>query len=181
MSKTKSTVTILHGPYGEAWAFTIKGLFGFPQFGWRRAKNEEKARTSATEEVGRWEKEGVQIIFDRVEVPVRAPKCGGNHKDDTGDFTTNGHAASEGIDIPFGGACPVQGTGDVDGYEAYYRARGEGWSLTITLSEDEEWTFGKSEYAFPDGGWLHRDESLANIATAVAAFRERGIARKATP
>lgn len=47
--------------------------------------------------------------------------------------TTAGQAIGEGYEIDFGGACPVQGTGLVDGHEAYYRARGDRWIVEGTL------------------------------------------------
>lgn len=170
-------VTVLYGPYGDGYAWKITGIPGFDHFGWKRAANEEEARERSRDDARRWTRADAEVIYDKVDVPLQAPKCGGNNDDGQG-FTTDGAADIEGVELSFHGACPVQGEGVVDGYEAYYRARGEGWSLTVTLSEQEVWVFGEQPYAFPDGGWLHRDESIANISRAVAAFRARKFGTK---
>ncbi len=177
------TPKILHGPYGDAWAYVAEPGLGCHSFGWRRAKDELHAIEEGKKELTKWGKlgSGEEPIIDRVTVPVRPPKMGStSEKDEKGAFVTNGeyvetNAAGEPTDtsIPFGGACPVQGEGAVDGHEAYYRARGTGWSLEIMLGEGETWNYGENAYAWPDGGWLHRDESSANIEKGVAMFRSR--------
>lgn len=98
---------------------------------------------------------------------------------------TCGEIHEGGLDLEFYGACPVQGMGTLDGRVAYYRARGTGWSLEVWaegvdiaddgLPEPEsEWLFGdRDAYAFPDGGWLHRDVSITNLRAALAAWRAR--------
>jgi hypothetical protein len=92
--------------------------------------------------------------------------------------TTAGQAIGEGYEIDFGGACPVQGTGLVDGHEAYYRARGDGWSLEIYalgVSADDL----KAEPIFHHHGadlgasWMPAEKSRAHIETAVALFRKQ--------
>jgi len=164
---------IQHGPYGDdgEWAFKYDLGPGIHLTGWHVAKTEAEALEKARAEVAKWGRDGAAAVVERVEVPLRAPRRGGMDE-------TQGHyheLLDDGreVDIPFGGACPVQGEGDVGGLEAYYRARGAHWSLTITLSEQESWTYGRPCGAWPDAGWLHRDESIANIAEAVRAFRLR--------
>jgi hypothetical protein len=103
----------------------------------------------------------------------RAPKIG------TFDEAC-GEVSDDGIDLEFAGACPVQGYGMVHGNPAYYRSRGTGWSLDVyavgvdVCSEEDPtdpiFSHDENPYAFPDGGWIHRDESIANIRKAAAAF-----------
>jgi hypothetical protein len=101
---------------------------------------------------------------------ARHPKLGGF-------WECHGEYVADGVDIAFAGACPVQGEGLVNGLPAYYRARGESWSLTIAsdpcadpLCDSGAWSYWESPYYFPDGGWLHRDESIANIRKAVSLY-----------
>jgi hypothetical protein len=169
---------ILHGPYGEGWAWNVDLGPGCFVRGWHAAKSETEAMEKAREEIGKWNRDPAEAIVDRVEPPLKPPKMGTT--DDDEGYGTDGQYAEtnmagepSGTQISFSGACPVQGTGDVDGYEAYYRARGNGWSLDITLSENECWTYGEADYAWPDGGWIHRDQSIENIERAVTAFRAR--------
>lgn len=94
---------------------------------------------------------------------------------------TQGQAVGDGYDIAFGGACPVQGTGTVDGHEAYYRARGRGWSLEIyapgVSSDDPKATpifyYSEAPYAEYEAGWLTADKSCAHIVAAIAVFRAK--------
>jgi hypothetical protein len=123
---------------------------------------------------------GCVLEFRIVEEPaVREPP-------DLGGFTeTGGDLDEDGLAISFGGACPVQGFGTLDGRVAYYRARGTGWSFEVypvgaTCELDDlpdgepEWIYDKPDvYAWPDGGWLHCDTSLANLREALAAWRSR--------
>jgi hypothetical protein len=108
-----------------------------------------------------------------------APALGG--LDDTA-----GEIYEDDLDLRFGGACPVQGAGTLDGRFCYYRARGTGWRFSVWPQgvtdtddyglprSDEEWFYGDREaYAFPDGGWLHRDVSIANLREALVAWRKR--------
>lgn len=90
---------------------------------------------------------------------------------------TGGVYLDEGVEIHFGGACPVQGEGTVDGRECYYRSRGEGWQFHVAApgSEDvfgdDAWSHSERCYVWPDGGWVSADVSRACIAQGVAAFR----------
>ena len=93
----------------------------------------------------------------------------------------SGRYLAEGVDIPFGGACPVQGDGTLDGHPVYYRSRGTRWSfdvwekdapLTDCLPEgDPIFTYVEIKYTWPDGGWVEADETVANIGKAVELFR----------
>lgn len=78
----------------------------------------------------------------------------------------------DGIKIEWGGMCPVQGTGHVDGKTIYYRARGMGWSVDIAEDTPEAWSYEEAQYIWPDGGWLQASVSAANIRKAVAKWRE---------
>lgn len=115
-----------------------------------------------------------------VEDPNRRkpPRCGSYDE-------TAGEVHEDGLSIRFGGACPVQGEGTLDGCYCYYRARGRRWSFSVwpqgvDIEDDglpdckEEWYYGQDNFcAFPDAGWLHRDESIANLREALAAWRAR--------
>lgn len=115
-----------------------------------------------------------------VELPkLRDPPKIGNVYDTGGEFH------EDGLDLHFCGACPVQGIGSLDGRTCYYRARGRRWSFSVwpqgaeSLNDElpicsEEWSHGNSDYcAFPDAGWIHRDETLKNLREALAAWRSR--------
>lgn len=170
---------ILHGPYGDGWAWQVDLGPGAFCRGWYAAENEAAALEKAREEIGRWKRDPAEAVVDRVEPPLKSPKLGTGDEDERGHGTDGEYVEANiagepnGTRIAFSGACPVQGDGEVDGYEAYYRARGNGWSLDISLSENECWTYGEADYAWPDGGWIHRDESMENIERAVTAFRKR--------
>jgi hypothetical protein len=105
----------------------------------------------------------------------------------TGGFDeTNGSFNEDGLTIEFGGACPVQGFGTLDGRFVYYRARGDGWSFEVwaegvDVADDglpepsPEWALDRhGTYAWPEGGYLHRDQSILNLREALAAWRSRG-------
>lgn len=164
---------IQHGPYGDTWAFKVDLGPGAYTMGWQVADGEQDALEKAKAEVTKWGRDADQAVLERVEVPRKKPKLGG-FADTEGSYHELLDDGRE-VEIPFGGACPVQGEGEVEGLPAYYRSRGAHWSLTITLSEEEEWTYGRVCGAWPDAGWLHREESLRNIAEAVRAFRARGL------
>lgn len=85
----------------------------------------------------------------------------------------SGDVHDDGIEMTFGGGCPVQGQGTIDGLECYYRSRGEGWYVEITMPDGLIWEYGECCYVWPDGGWLHWSESERNIRKAAAEFRER--------
>lgn len=95
---------------------------------------------------------------------------------ETGVTGTYDQAAGElqenGISVQFGGACPVQGDGSVDGQVLYYRSRGSGWSVEIGEGGPDEFYYGESRYVWPDGGWVRADVSRAKIRLAVAKWRE---------
>lgn len=82
---------------------------------------------------------------------------------------TEGTAMGDGFEVSFGGACPVQGDGVVDGFVCYYRARGRSWSLDVAC--EPEWSVARTCYVWPDGGWLRAEISRRNIEAAVAEFR----------
>lgn len=95
---------------------------------------------------------------------------------------THGVAAGEGYEVAFGGACPVQGDGVIDGYPCYYRSRGSGWSLDVypvgtdtysDLDAKPIWEHAETCYLWPDGGWVSAARSVACIERAVALFRAR--------
>jgi len=93
----------------------------------------------------------------------------------------SGHYLEEGVDVPFGGACPVQGEGTLDGHPVYYRSRGTSWSFEV-WEKGTPWTnclpegdpifcCVESKYEWPNAGWIEASESMANIKKAVELFR----------
>lgn len=87
-------------------------------------------------------------------------------------------------------ACPMQLEGTVDGFPAYFRARGEHYTFDIALSGGdavsqslsdsegelsvyERW--GDEPYA---AGWMSEEEARALIAKHVAHWRELRAARE---
>lgn len=95
---------------------------------------------------------------------------------------TKGIYRSNDAYVNFGGACPVEGIGEIDGHGIYYRSRGEGWSLEIyedtidiaeeNVSGDVIWEYGESRYYWPDGGWVSAEVSFANIDKALKLFQK---------
>lgn len=98
---------------------------------------------------------------------------------------TQGFICEDGIDLTWGGACPVQAEGTVDGRAAYYRSRGEGWSLSIAapgsddVFADDAWDYHEAPYFFPDGGWVATEVSERCIRKAIGLFRATTRAGKA--
>ncbi len=96
---------------------------------------------------------------------------------------TAGELREDGIDVEWGGTCPVQGVGEVDGRPVYYRARGDDVRLDFFAAGadpqdhtvDETWSFGE-KYAGPEpnSGWIYSGETRAFIRRAVAAWRAGG-------
>ncbi len=155
---------VLWGEYGDQVAWRIVGTDShLDARGWYVASDESELREKALAQLVRF---GGLVarppVFDKVRVPLRAPQTGSE---------THGSVEGEGFDIEFGGRVPIEGEGTLDGLEVYYRARGHGWSLTVTLSDEQTWTYAENPYAWPDGGWLATGESQANILKAFEAFR----------
>ena len=103
---------------------------------------------------------------------------------------TKGALSEDGLEVEWGGACPVQGFGTIDGYPCYYRSRGESWSFDIfppgtdlsvdaDLSVDPIWSHEADPYIWPDGGWVSSDVSAACIRNAAALFRAQAGAVRA--
>lgn len=90
---------------------------------------------------------------------------------------TFGFIHEAGVDIEWSGACPVQGEGTVDGREAYYRSRGEGWQFHVAgpsqdVFADDAFVYEERRYFFPDGGWVAPRVSEACIRRGVLAYRQ---------
>jgi hypothetical protein len=137
--------------------------------GWRRATDDDRKPCSAREAATQgFDVTGMEIRDDG---PVaKAPIF---RVDVTGEFgETQGEIHDDGIAIGWGGACPVQGEGSVDGRVLYYRARGSGWSIDVAEGSPEEFDYGQAPYIWPDGGWLCASESEHNIRIGVAKWRK---------
>lgn len=75
----------------------------------------------------------------------------------------------------FGGNCPVQAEGMVDGQTFYFRARGDAWSLDIgpedTWHGDGAWRIDGDYGSGFDAGWMHKHEALGFMVEGIAAYR----------
>ena len=101
---------------------------------------------------------------------------------DDGWPRTNGELHEGGLVITFGGACPVQGYGSLDGRGVYFRARHDVWRVEVygegvevdgyigLPKEPPEWVHhGTHDHA----GWMRPDETIAALREALAAYRAR--------
>jgi hypothetical protein len=171
MDDHPKSIVLLMTPFRDGVAFKSPTKGAFFLNGWAF----EKSNADALEHAEKYTPEGTEITVDHVEVDLPDPRIGG--AEDEHGYGTDGVFEAEGVHIPFAGACPVQGDGEVDGFGCYYRSRGSGWALEIKIGGDEPWTYGEWDYVWPDGGWIHRDESMKNLAKAVQKFRERDTAK----
>jgi hypothetical protein len=96
---------------------------------------------------------------------------------------TAGELHDDGIDIEWGGACPVQGEGTADGRPVYFRARSDDVRLDFFAAGAdphdhtvrESWSYEEDyDGAEPHAGWIFRDETAAFMRRAVAAWRAAG-------
>lgn len=73
-----------------------------------------------------------------------------------------------------GGNCPVQAEGTIDDEPFYFRARGQGWSLSVggdDVMMDPKWHHSEQYGDGPfDAGWMPEDEALAFIEQSATAF-----------
>lgn len=93
----------------------------------------------------------------------------------------SGERAGEGWEGGIGSACPVQGTGTVDGHGWYFRARGASWSFEVIHapefdfgSDDEQpilWETGGDYGVWPQAGWMPYSDAWSLIQGAIARFR----------
>lgn len=81
----------------------------------------------------------------------------------------------------FGGNCPVQAEGELDGAFWYFRARGSHWSITVHVDPEQRyWCTDRSELyyhdepygEFPDAGWMPREEAAAFIVRELSKWRD---------
>ncbi len=120
-----------------------------------------------------WLRRPVEYAYDHVVHGARPVRKGTFEE-------TSGSLIGNGIEVLFGGACPVQGEGIVDGRAIYYRSRGTGWQFSVAPEGSDDalgadcWEYGEDPYHWPDGGWVHGEVSRACIRRAVAKWREAG-------
>lgn len=100
--------------------------------------------------------------------------------------TTRGLAEGDGYSLDVGGACPVQGWGEVDRHPCYFRARGECWQFEVYAmgvdprddAADPIWQHEADDEVSDPGGqfcasWMTIGASRECIAAAVALWRAR--------
>lgn len=75
------------------------------------------------------------------------------------------------------GNCPVQAEGILpDGAWYYFRARGRGWSLDVSTSEDAwfngQYLFhaGEKKFIWPHAGWITRREACQLATAAIRQY-----------
>lgn len=86
-------------------------------------------------------------------------------------------------DVTWGGWCPVQGYGLIDGCAVYFRARWTSWSLEIGRGPEVDeyggpahtaWVF-RGEYGMPgEAGWMNDFHVRWCLLVSVAVWRARG-------
>ena len=69
--------------------------------------------------------------------------------------------------LSFGGNCPVQAEGFIDGEEFYFRARGQRWSMSIggDWYYEEEWGDGPFS-----AGWMPEETAISMMEKAFAKY-----------
>jgi hypothetical protein len=83
----------------------------------------------------------------------------------------------------FGGNCPVQGDGEVDGNPFYFRARNDGWTFSVAAAGVDPVdvfcgyapgfeAFGDYGEQMGDAGWMPLSDAALAVARAVRGFRE---------
>lgn len=106
-----------------------------------------------------------------------------DHKRHTADFFAEykamGALHGDAWWCELGGACPVQGDGEVDGVPFYFRARGRHWSIEFGLGTDEDGRL-TGETIFERGGetvgeysasWMRARHAAALVRASVNDFR----------
>lgn len=95
---------------------------------------------------------------------------------------TDGEFSEDGLVMKFGGACPVQGYGTLDGRIAYFRARHDSWRLEVYEEgakadesfrlpmEPAEWSYGGDVF---NAGWLRPEETIALLRLALSKYHSR--------
>jgi hypothetical protein len=77
----------------------------------------------------------------------------------------------------FGGNCPVQAEGTIDGQRFYFRARGEHWEFWVGAEADwftdRAWLIEQDYGTFPDAGWMPQHEALGFIVEGIGAYRQQ--------
>lgn len=92
-------------------------------------------------------------------------------------------AECKGIKVDtFGGSCPVQVEGTIDGLPFYFRARGASWSMSIAQDKDGDpvetfgggpgWFYEEPFGVWPDAGYMPDDDVRKAIVGSVKRWRE---------
>lgn len=100
------------------------------------------------------------------------------------DLGTEWEHDGEGWSMSTGGACPVQGEGLIDGRAAYFRARGQSWSLRVAFDADADpvrvgggpdgvrgWYADGLYGGRFDASWMPAAHSRAIVEACVVAIR----------
>lgn len=75
----------------------------------------------------------------------------------------------------YGGNCPVQAEGTVNGKPFYFRARGEHWSMRIGGADvigDPEWRHEQEYGPWPEAGWMEWSEAEAFLRAAAQRYAD---------
>ncbi len=84
----------------------------------------------------------------------------------------------------FGGSCPFQAEGTVDGQEFYFRSRGSSWTFAVggDVVMAPAWLYEEDYGSEPyEAGWITDDEARAFITKAVSLYREHAASSDQAP
>jgi len=78
-----------------------------------------------------------------------------------------------GLTGSFGGNCPVQGDGELDGKYWYFRARHEAWSFDVSADDEgpADWEHCEEYGSSHDASWMPDEDVLKCIEKAVGLYR----------
>ena len=75
-----------------------------------------------------------------------------------------------------GGNCPCQADGEIYGMPFYFRARGGGWTLSVSQPGEDPvlgGSFYEAEGADESYGWIDEGQALTIIADHIVAIRKK--------
>lgn len=80
----------------------------------------------------------------------------------------------------FGGNCPVQAEGKVDGNYFYFRARGDEWQFHVARTNEEIFSkpifYKEQEFGTGfDASWMDAETALDFITESIAEYRAKAI------
>lgn len=150
--------------FREWWVYVVEQ--SLTTYGYSRPGGFRSVFARAIRAIGR-----ALYVTRRFSVGARSVDCA--------EPTSGSYVDPFGYVVEFSGMCPVQGEGQIDNREIYYRSRGEGWSFSVAkprgdVFADDAWYYSEHDYFFPDGGYVSPDVSRACIEKALRKWRLEG-------